>query len=74
MNNSRPTQCDRIIEYMKKNGSITQYDAMLCLGVMRLASRISELKKRGEHIKTEMKTVYNRHDEKCQIAEYSLVE
>lgn len=74
MNNSRPTQCERVMAYMKEHGSITQFDAMIDLGVMRLASRISELKKRGEPIKVDMKIVYNRRQEKCLIAEYSLAE
>ncbi len=74
MTNSNPTQCERVMAYIRKHGTITQLDAMLDLGVMRLASRISELKKRGEPIKTRMKTVYNRQQEKCLIAEYSLAE
>lgn len=74
MGNSNLTQCDRIVAYMKEHGSITQYDALLDLGVMRLASRISELKKRGVSIQSRMKTVLNRYNEKCQVAEYSLVE
>lgn len=74
MKNSNMTQCDRIVAYMKEYGSIDQYDALLQLGIMRLASRISELKKRGVPIKSTMKTVLNRYDEKCQIAEYSLTE
>lgn len=74
MTNSNPTQCELVMQYIKTHGSITQLDAMLDLGVMRLASRISELKKRGEPIKVEMKTVYNRRQEKCLIAEYSLAE
>lgn len=74
MGNSNLTQCDRIVAYMKEHGSITQYDALLDLGVMRLASRISELKKRGVPIKSTMKTVRNRFNEKCQVAEYSLTD
>lgn len=47
MENSRPTQCERIIKYLKDFGSITQYQALQDLGIMRLASRISELQKNG---------------------------
>lgn len=43
---SRPTQCERIIKYLKDFGSITQYQALQDLGIMRLASRISELQKK----------------------------
>jgi len=71
---SRPTQNYRIIEYMQEFGSITQLDALRDLGVMRLASRISDLKKNGYPIKSEFETVKNRFDEPCQIKRYRLEE
>ena len=37
------TQCERIVEYIKQNGSITAREAMTDLGIMRLASRIADL-------------------------------
>lgn len=70
-NNSNPTQCIRIIDYMKRFGSITQYQALADLGVMRLASRISELRKQGYNIKGEMIEVKNRFDEICNVKRYS---
>lgn len=72
-NNSNPTQCTRIIDYMKRFGSITQYQALADLGVMRLASRISELRKQGYNIKGEMIEVNNRFDEVCNVKRYSFV-
>lgn len=74
MLHERPTQCEKVIRYMKDFGSITQYEALTDLGVMRLASRISEIKKRGAKIKKTMKTVKNRYGENCSIAEYSFTE
>lgn len=68
----RPTQCARVLEYIKEFGSITQLEALRDIGCMRLASRISDLKKRGEPIKKTMRTVKNRYGESCAIAEYSL--
>ena len=70
---SKATQADRIMDYMEQFGSITQYDALKDLGVMRLASRISDLKKQGVPIKSEMETVQNRFGENCYIKRYSLV-
>lgn len=70
-NNSNPTQCIRIINYIKQFGSITQYEALADLGVMRLASRISELRKQGYNIKGEMVEVKNRFNEVCNIKRYS---
>lgn len=37
---------------------------------MRLASRISDLRRRGYPIKTRTKTVTNRYGEKTSVAEY----
>lgn len=69
---SRPTQNYRIIEYMQEFGSITQLEALRDLGVMRLASRISDLRKHGYPIRSEFETVKNRFDEPCQIKRYML--
>lgn len=72
--NSRPTQAQRVLEYIKTFGSITQLEALRDLGVMRLASRISELKKDNYPIKSEVEMVKNRFDESCYIKRYSLQE
>lgn len=71
--NSKPRQCDRILCYMKDFGSITQLDALKDLGVMRLASRISEMKKRGIAIKSEQVAIKNRYGDSCFIKKYSLL-
>ncbi len=68
------SQCEQIIAYMKKHGSITQLDAYLDIGCWRLASRISDLKRKGYLIKREMITVKNRYGEDVQVAKYSLIE
>lgn len=69
---SKATQAQRVLEYIEKFGSITQYEALSDLGVMRLASRISDLKKNGYPIKSEVVAVKNRFDETCYISRYSL--
>ena len=63
----KPTQNERIIDYMHRFGSITQYEALQDLGVMRLASRISDLRSLGYPIISETITVKNRFQEKCYI-------
>jgi hypothetical protein len=68
------SQCDKIIAYMQKHGSITQLDAFLDIGCWRLASRISDLRQRGYAIKSEMVKVKNRNGEYVPIAKYSLLE
>lgn len=69
---SKTTQGDRVLAYIEEWGSITQLEALRDLGVMRLASRISDLKKKGYPIKSEMETVQNRYGEPCYIKRYSL--
>lgn len=66
----RPTQRQRVLDYMHDFGSITQHQASLDLGVSRLASRISELKKMGIPIVSEFEPVKNRFDEVCYVKRY----
>lgn len=68
----KPTQNDRILDYIDKFGSITQYEALKDLGVMRLASRISDLKRLGYPIISTSEAVENRFGEKCHIKRYSM--
>jgi hypothetical protein len=72
-NMSKATQTERIVDYMEQFGSITQLEAIADLGVMRLASRISDLKRLGVPIKSETVAVKNRFGEDCYIKRYSLV-
>ena len=68
----KATQAERVLEYIEEFGSITQLEALKDLGVMRLASRISDLKKHGYPIKSDVETVKNRFGENCYIKRYSL--
>ena len=68
----KATQAERVLEYIEEFGSITQMEALNDLGVMRLASRISDLKKQGYPIKSDVESVKNRFGENCYIKRYSL--
>ena len=70
----KPTQNERILEYMKICGSITQYDALRELGVMRLASRISDLRSMGYPITSTSEAVKNRFGETSHIKRYRMNE
>lgn len=70
----KATQADRVLAYIKEFGSITQLEALRDLGVMRLASRISDLKKRGYPIEGMIVCIKNRYGEDCRIKRYSLKE
>lgn len=67
----KPTQNQRILDYIAEFGSITQLEALRDLGVMRLASRISDLKKQGYAIVSKNIAVKNRFDETCYVKRYS---
>lgn len=41
------TQCEKVLDYMSRVGSITQYEAMQYFGCARLASRINDLRRMG---------------------------
>lgn len=67
----KKTQAERVLDYIREFGSITQLEALRDLGVMRLASRISDLRKDGYIIEGETEAVENRYGEKCYIKRYS---
>jgi hypothetical protein len=70
----KATQAERVLEYIEEKGSITQLEALQEIGVMRLASRISDLKKLGYPITSNVEAVKNRYGENCYIKRYSLRE
>lgn len=68
----KPTQNQRILSYIYEFGSITQLEALQDLGVMRLASRISDLRRQGYPITSDLEPVKNRFNETCYIKRYKL--
>ena len=66
------TQAQRVLGYIEEFGSITQLEALRDLGVMRLASRISDLRRAGYPIESTVETVKNRFGEKTYIKRYRL--
>lgn len=71
---AKVNQCERILFYLRHFGSITQLQALRDLGIMRLASRMSDLRKQGFNIKSETVAVKNRMDETCYIKRYFIEE
>lgn len=66
------TQSERIVRHLRDYGSITSMEAMREYGIMRLASRISDLKKAGIPIRAEMVNGKNRYGEATSYARYYL--
>lgn len=69
-----PTQAERVLAYLRTGRRLTQIEALSVLGVMRLASRITDLKQAGHLITREMVEVTNRFGDKCVVASYALAE
>lgn len=67
------TQCEKVLEYIKTHGSITAKEAYFNLGIMRLASRISDLKRAGYLIRSEDIQVENRDGSKSWVSKYSFL-
>lgn len=66
----KATQCERVLKYMEDFGEIDTMTAIRELGCMRLASRISDLKRRGIAIRRRMENGKNRYGERVSWAVY----
>ena len=66
------TQCDRVLRHMEDYGSITSLEAVNEYGIMRLASRIADLKGRGHDIVSERGSSKNRYGETTSYSVYRL--
>ena len=67
-------QHDRVLQDMKECGSITSLDAYRDLGITKLTTRISEMRKMGIGIIGTPEIVENRYGDKCHIHRYTLKE
>jgi len=63
-------QGERILKYIDTHGSITPWEAFQELGITKLATRISELRKDGEKIEKRYVSGINRFGEKITYMEY----
>ncbi len=70
----KESQCEKILNHLKANGSITPLEAMSEYGIMRLASRISDLKDQGYKIRSAIVSSRNRNGDKVHYSVYSLEE
>ena len=68
------THKEWVLRFMQTHvNGITPKQAEDQYGIMRLASRISDLKKDGYLIEKETIIVPNRRGQKCRVARYKLV-
>jgi hypothetical protein len=66
------TQREAILDYINEFGSITPMEAFADLGITKLATRISEMRKDGMKFKIETVSVRNRYNKTVHFARYSL--
>lgn len=70
----KTTQCDRILRHFRDYGSITSLEAITEYGILRLASRIKDLKNKGYTIVSSPGTGKNRYGEPTHYSIYRLFE
>lgn len=68
------TQYQLIVKYLKDFGSISPYEAFRDLGITKLATRISEMKKMGYKFADEWCTHENRYGVEVRYKRYRLIE
>jgi len=64
------TQNEAVLDYMAKHGSITPREAMVELGIMRLAARIYDLETEGYVIGRENVKVPTRNGKLAKVCKY----
>ena len=67
------TQKDKILRHLQDIGEITPVQAFFDYSIMRLATRIFELKEDGYNIETIMLKRKNRFGEPVRYAQYKLI-
>lgn len=63
-------QYDLILKYLDDFGSISPMEAFRDLGITKLATRISELTRRGYSFAKSMETSKNRYGQDCRFMRY----
>ena len=63
-------QNQMVLDYIDRNGSITQIEAFKSLGVTRLSARIADLKESGVPIKSDWEHGVNRFGDKTRYKRY----
>lgn len=70
----RVTQKERVLDFIKKEGSITSLDAFRELGCTRLSAVIFNLKEEGYEFETKFEARKNRWGDTVSFARYSFKE
>ena len=68
------SQNELVLQYIKDFGSTTQLEATADLGIMRLPSRIHDLRRNGYPIESKNETRQNRYGKNTTYSRYYLKE
>ena len=66
------TQCDKVLRHLQTYGSLTSLEAVTEYGILRLASRINDLKRMGYNITSKTEAGKNRFGETTHYSVYKL--
>jgi hypothetical protein len=69
----RKTQREKIVDYIRKHGSITPMDAFP-MGITKLATRVSEMRRDGIEFRIVIEKNKDRDGKPCHYARYYLKE
>ena len=64
------TQYERILRYLDDFGSITPMEAFLDLGITNLATRVSEMTRKGYRFDKTLESKVNRYGQKVHYMRY----
>ena len=70
----KTTQEKEVLDYLRKIGSITSWEAIVEFGATRLSAIIYNLRKKGYNVETNDVIVKNRYGNATVIAKYVLKE
>ena len=68
------TQKEQILDYLKRFKTITPMEAFADLGITKLATRVSEMRREGVEFNIEIINSKNRYGKPTRYAKYSLKE
>ena len=68
------SQCDIVLRHLQAFGSLTSLEAVTEYGILRLASRINDLKRMGYNITSTTESGKNRFGEPTHYSVYRLEE
>lgn len=74
MPTSKNIQCNKVIDYCRRHGSITTYEAIINLGILSLSRRICDIRSLGYIIEKRREMLINAAGKHIHIIRYFIKE